>query len=51
VKPIIVHPDARAELLAAVAYYEQQRPGLGRDLQREVERTINQIQQHPQSFP
>jgi toxin ParE1/3/4 len=50
VKPIIFHPDARAELCAAVAYYEQQRPGLGRDLQREVERTINRIQQHPQSF-
>ena len=49
-KPIIFHPDARAELCAAVAYYEQQRPGLGRDLQREVERTINRIQQHPQSF-
>ena len=49
-KPIIFHPDARAELRAAVAYYEQQRPGLGRDLQREVERTINRIQQHPQSF-
>ena len=50
-KPIIFHPDARAELRAAVAYYEQQRPGLGRDLQREVERTITRIQQHPQVFP
>jgi toxin ParE1/3/4 len=51
VKPLICRPDARAELRAAVAYYEQQRPGLGRDVQREVERTINRIQQHPQSFP
>jgi toxin ParE1/3/4 len=51
VKPIIFHPDATAELRAAVAYYEQLRPGLGRDLQREVERAINRIQQHPQSFP
>jgi toxin ParE1/3/4 len=50
-KPIIFHPDATAELHAAVAYYEQQRPGLGRDLQREVERAIHRIQQHPQSFP
>jgi len=51
VKPIIFHPDARAELRAAVAYYQQQRSGLGRDLQREVERAITRIQQHPQVFP
>ena len=50
-KPIIFHPDARAELRAAVAYYEQQRPGLGRDLQREVERAITRMQRHPQVFP
>ena len=50
-KPLIFHPDATAELRAAVAYYEQQRPGLGRDLQREVEHATNRIQQHPQSFP
>ena len=50
-KPIIFHPDATAELRAAVAYYEQQRPGLGRDLQREVERAMSRIQQHPQWFP
>jgi len=41
VKPIIFHPDATAELRAAVGYYEQQRPGLGKDLQREVERAID----------
>ena len=49
--PLVFHPDATAELRAAVAYYEQQRPGLGRDLQREVERAINRIQQYPQRFP
>ena len=50
-KPIIFHPAAVAELRAAVAYYEQQRLGLGNDLQREVERVIGCIQQHPQGFP
>ena len=50
-KPVIFHPDAVVELRAAVAYYEQQRPGLGNDLQREVERVIGRIQQHPQWFP
>lgn len=37
-KPVIFHADAEAELCAAVAYYEQQRPGLGLDLQSEVAR-------------
>ena len=50
-KPVIFHPDAVAELRAAVTYYEQQRLGLGNDLQREVERVIGRIQQHPQGFP
>ena len=50
-KPVIFHPDAEAELRAAVAYYEQQRAGLGRDLRSEVERTIRRIQQQPQLFP
>jgi hypothetical protein len=30
------HPEARAELRAAVEFYEQQAPGLGRDLVGEV---------------
>jgi len=51
VKPVIFHRDAEAELRAAVAYYEQQRPGLGLDLQAEVERAIGRIQEHPQLFP
>ena len=34
-----------------MAYYEQQRLGLGRDLQQEVERATSRIQQHPQGFP
>ena len=50
-KPLVFHPDATAELRAAAAYYERQRPGLGRDLQREVERASNRIQQDPQRFP
>jgi toxin ParE1/3/4 len=51
VKPVIFHPEAEAELRAAVAYYEQQRTRLGRDLWAEVERAIGRIQQQPQLFP
>jgi toxin ParE1/3/4 len=46
-KPVVFHPEARAELDAAVAYYEAQRPGLGLDCQAHVEQVINEIQQYP----
>lgn len=32
-KPVIIHSQARAELEEAMAFYEQQRAGLGLDLQ------------------
>ena len=35
-KPVTVHPDARAEYEAAVAWYEGRTPGCGRDLVDEV---------------
>jgi toxin ParE1/3/4 len=51
VKPVIFHPLAESEYLAAVDYYEQQRRGLGLDLQAEVEQALAAIQQDPQRFP
>ncbi len=50
-KPIVFHPEAQAEFDAAVAWYEVQRPGLGRDLQDEVEAATLLIQRHPQLSP
>ena len=50
-KPVVFHPDAEAELDAAMAYYENQRPGLGLDLQAEVERSIGRIRRIPRLFP
>ena len=47
-KPVIIHSQARAELDEAIAFYEQQRVGLGLDLQTAVERAIGRIQQSPQ---
>jgi toxin ParE1/3/4 len=44
VKPVIIHSHARAELDEAVAFYEQQRPGLELDLQTAVERASGRIQ-------
>jgi hypothetical protein len=37
VKPARFHPEAEAELTAAIAYYEAQRTGLGASLLRAVE--------------
>jgi toxin ParE1/3/4 len=51
VKPAIFHPEAQAELDAAVAWYEAQRPGLGLDFQAEVEAAVSMIQKQPQLFP
>lgn len=47
-KPIVFHPDAEAELDEAMAYYEDQRVGLGLRLKAEVENALALIQQQPQ---
>lgn len=47
-KPIIIHSKARAELDKAIAYYEQQKAGLGLALQSAIEQAIGRIQQNPQ---
>jgi toxin ParE1/3/4 len=46
-KPIAFHPEATAELEAAVGFYEQRVPGLGIDLRKEVEIAARQIQAAP----
>lgn len=50
-KPVIFHSQARVELDQAIAFYEEQQPGLGLDLQTAVERAVGTIQQHPQLGP
>ncbi len=50
-KPVRFHPEAEAELTAAVAYYEGQRMRLGVDLRQEVEAAVGLIRQNPQLFP
>jgi toxin ParE1/3/4 len=50
VNPVRFHPEAEAELIAAVAYYEGQRAGLGVALRQEVEAVVRLIQQNPQLF-
>ena len=46
-KPVEFHPEATAELEAAVDYYEECAPGLGVDFRKEVEIAAHKIQAAP----
>jgi toxin ParE1/3/4 len=50
VKPIIFHREAEAEMIAAIAYYDGQRDGLGDDFQDEVEKAAARIRRTPRAF-
>lgn len=44
------HPEAEQELLQAVSYYENCRPGLGIEFSHEVYQSITRIIQFPDSY-
>ena len=46
-KPAAFHPEAAAELDAAVDFYERQSPGLGIDFRKDVEIAVKKIQAGP----
>jgi hypothetical protein len=50
-RPLIVEPEAEADLAEAYAWYERQKPGLGSDLLLCVEAAFGAIAQRPRSFP
>ena len=50
-KRVIFHSEAEWDLHQAIAFYERERPGLGRELRQEVEATVRRIQQNPLAFP
>ncbi|MFH1115580.1 MAG: type II toxin-antitoxin system RelE/ParE family toxin [Pseudomonadota bacterium] len=45
------HPEAEAEFLAAIDYYEDRNPGLGLDFAGEVHSTIAGILSFPTAWP
>jgi plasmid stabilization system protein ParE len=47
---LIFRPEAEADLLRAFNWYEEQRPGLGREFMEEVSRCQEAIEQRPLSF-
>jgi toxin ParE1/3/4 len=51
VKPVRVEPEAKQELAAAAAWYEERREGLGRELVAEVDAVFTAIARNPVRFP
>ena len=49
-KPLVFHPEARAELREAALYYEGQRAGLGGELRVEIEAALARILRNPKAF-
>lgn len=48
--PLIFKPAARLEFEEAVAWYETQRPGLGREFATEVKLALDRAQERPEMF-
>ena len=46
-KRIVYHPEARAELLAAADWYENQQPGVGLNLHDDVNAALAKISRDP----
>ena len=49
-KPVMAHPEARAELDDAAAYYERERRGLGRDFRLEFEIALGRLVEFPELY-
>lgn len=46
-QPLIVEPEAEEELEAAILWYEQHRPGLGRRFLQAVSTALDRVQRFP----
>jgi len=49
--PVIIRPEAEADLVGCYRWYEQQLPGLGNDFLGRVNAVLEAISQHPQMYP
>ena len=50
-KAVKFHPDAKSEMVAAAAYYEEQQPDLGRRFLASVQDAVNRISLNPRLYP
>jgi plasmid stabilization system protein ParE len=48
---LIIRPEAEAELLEAIDWYESRGPGLGADLLRCVDSCLERIRRQPEAYP
>ena len=48
---LVFRPVAQAEIDAAAAWYEGQKPGLGEDFVAEVQQVLNTMANHPERYP
>ena len=48
---LVVRPEAQGDLLAARAWYDQQRPGLGDDFSDAAEELLDRIAATPKLYP
>ncbi len=49
--PLIIRPEAEADLAEAFAWYEAQRAGLGVELLAEVRATLERVCKGPERYP
>jgi len=49
--PLVLRPQARAELLEARAWYDGERPGLGTEFLTEVRAAVALLREMPEAFP
>ena len=50
-RPIVVRPEAEADIAAAFDWYEEQRFGLGTDFLSEIGRCLERIEDYPEGYP
>lgn len=48
---LVIHPEAQAEIVEAVDWYEQRALGLGEDLFAEIEAAFSTILHQPDTWP
>lgn len=49
-KPVQLHAEPERELLDALEYYDQQRPGFGGELRRDFEATVEKVLGNPHGY-
>ena len=50
-KPVVLEPEAEADLAEAYGWYDSQRAGLGADLLLSIEAALGPLGDRPESFP